>query len=105
MGDAGGDLFRQGGNVPADIIQGILAEDGAVVHLHHETALGILAGAHVGGVPVHTDAAGLDIHTQDADIGKMFFQLGNQGLAIGPLGVQIFGKSHIFSFLSFSLPL
>ena len=72
-GYCGSDFLGQCGDIAADVIQGVLEEYGAVVHLHHEAALRIPAGANGGGVSVYPDAGGLHIHTQNTDIIKRLY--------------------------------
>ena len=101
VGNACRDFSRQRRNIACDVVQRIFAKNAAVMHLYHEAAFGVLARGNVAGVPIHTDACGLDIHTQHAYIGKPLFQLNHQGLAVLALAVQKFRKGHMYFFLSF----
>ena len=72
-GNRSNDLFGQSRDIAGDVVQGVFKENGSVVHLHHEAALRVMAGADRRGVPVCPDGSGLDVYTQNADIGKSLF--------------------------------
>ena len=91
-------LFAQrdvgGENVEAEGMTFWKSENGAVMHLHHEAALGIHTRGDVGQAIVGRDTPGLDVHAQNTGIIIGLLQLCHQRLCIGPAGVKKFSKRH-----------